>query len=119
VPKRSAGLLLYRWHEGRLEVFLVHPGGPFWARRNEGAWSIPKGGYVEHEDPPAAARSGFTASTDTHKARPAREDHRRRRSEHAGDEVPPARSDANRRAIQLPGSPRWDPGRENALGSSP
>jgi predicted NUDIX family NTP pyrophosphohydrolase len=39
----SAGLLLYRHHDGRLEALLVHPGGPFWRRRNEGAWSIPKG----------------------------------------------------------------------------
>jgi predicted NUDIX family NTP pyrophosphohydrolase len=56
----SAGLLLYRRREGTLEVLLVHPGGPLWARRDEGAWSIPKGEYVEgEEDPLAAARREF------------------------------------------------------------
>jgi predicted NUDIX family NTP pyrophosphohydrolase len=43
LSKESAGLLLHREHEGRREVLLVHPGGPFWSRRDEGAWSIPKG----------------------------------------------------------------------------
>ena len=43
MAKQSAGLLLYRVHEGALEVFLVHPGGPFWAKKDDGAWSIPKG----------------------------------------------------------------------------
>jgi len=51
VPKLSAGLLLYRTSRGVLEVMLVHMGGPFWERREEGAWSIPKG---EHEEPEAA-----------------------------------------------------------------
>jgi predicted NUDIX family NTP pyrophosphohydrolase len=49
MPKRSAGLLIYREASGRIEVFLVHPGGPFWARKDDGAWSIPKG---EFEDEP-------------------------------------------------------------------
>lgn len=52
---QSAGILLYRVREGRLEVLLVHPGGPFWARRDAGAWSIPKGELAEGEDPRAAA----------------------------------------------------------------
>ena len=56
MAKTSAGLLLYRWREGRLEVFLVHPGGPFWARKDEGAWSIPKGEFTAGEDPLLAAR---------------------------------------------------------------
>ena len=43
MPRTSAGLLLYRWQGDELEVFLVHPGGPFWARKDAGAWSIPKG----------------------------------------------------------------------------
>lgn len=43
MAKRSAGLLMYRWRNASLEVLLVHPGGPFWRRRDEGAWSIPKG----------------------------------------------------------------------------
>ncbi|MBT2324185.1 NUDIX domain-containing protein [Variovorax paradoxus] len=45
MPRRSAGLLMYRRHEGVLEVLLMHPGGPFWARRDDGAWSFPKGEY--------------------------------------------------------------------------
>jgi predicted NUDIX family NTP pyrophosphohydrolase len=55
-PKQSAGLLLFRRRAGSLEVLLVHPGGPFWARKDDGAWSIPKGEVDEHEDALAAAR---------------------------------------------------------------
>jgi predicted NUDIX family NTP pyrophosphohydrolase len=54
MPRRSAGILLYR-RNGALEVLLVHPGGPFWARKDLGAWSIPKGEYEEGEDPLATA----------------------------------------------------------------
>jgi predicted NUDIX family NTP pyrophosphohydrolase len=54
--KQSAGLLLFRRRAGALEVLLVHPGGPFWARKDDGAWSIPKGEIDEHEDALAAAR---------------------------------------------------------------
>ena len=50
MPKQSAGLLLYRIGVGGLEVLLVHPGGPFWARKDDGAWSIPKGEVEEGED---------------------------------------------------------------------
>ncbi|HET9385888.1 MAG TPA: NUDIX domain-containing protein [Gemmatimonadales bacterium] len=60
--KVSSGLLLYRNHHG-LEVFLVHPGGPFWAKKDEGAWSIPKGEFDPTEDPLAAARREFTEET--------------------------------------------------------
>jgi predicted NUDIX family NTP pyrophosphohydrolase len=56
---RSAGILLHRRRGERLEVLLVHPGGPFWARRDEGAWSIPKGEYSGEEDPLRAARREF------------------------------------------------------------
>jgi predicted NUDIX family NTP pyrophosphohydrolase len=56
---RSAGILLYRLRDGRPQVLLVHPGGPFWAGRDEGAWSIPKGEYAPDEDPEAAARREF------------------------------------------------------------
>jgi predicted NUDIX family NTP pyrophosphohydrolase len=56
---RSAGILLYRRRAGELEVLLVHPGGPVWARRDLGAWSIPKGEYEEPEDPLEAARREF------------------------------------------------------------
>lgn len=59
MPKTSAGLLLYRVIDGRLEVLLGHPGGPFWARKDDGAWSIPKGEYTD-EDPWRAARREFS-----------------------------------------------------------
>jgi len=55
--------LLYRHASDGLEVFLVHPGGPFWARRDEGAWSIPKGEFESGEDPLAAAQREFTEET--------------------------------------------------------
>ena len=63
MPKTSAGLLLYRLRDGALEVFLVHPGGPFWARKDDGAWSIPKGEFEPPEDPLDAARREFTEET--------------------------------------------------------
>jgi predicted NUDIX family NTP pyrophosphohydrolase len=63
MPKRSAGILLYRRNERGLEVFLVHPGGPFWARKDRGAWVIPKGEYTDSEDPLAAARREFKEET--------------------------------------------------------
>jgi predicted NUDIX family NTP pyrophosphohydrolase len=60
VAKRSAGILLYRRRDrGAPEVLLVHPGGPFWANRDLGAWSIPKGEHEEGEDPLACARREF------------------------------------------------------------
>jgi predicted NUDIX family NTP pyrophosphohydrolase len=61
--KKSAGLLLYRRREGKLEVFLVHPGGPFWAKKDVGAWSIPKGEHGPDEDPLTAACREFTEET--------------------------------------------------------
>jgi len=63
MPKQSAGLLMYRRRAGGLEVFLVHPGGPFWARKDQGAWSIPKGEYQPNEDPLVAARREFAEET--------------------------------------------------------
>ncbi|MEE1754739.1 NUDIX domain-containing protein [Streptomyces sp. SP18CS02] len=57
--KRSAGLLLFRTSNGRVEVLIAHMGGPFWAARDEGAWSIPKGEYEPDETPEAAARREF------------------------------------------------------------
>ena len=63
MPKRSAGLLLYRMTIGRPEVLLVHPGGPYWAKKDDGAWSIPKGEYSEGEEPLAAARREFEEET--------------------------------------------------------
>jgi predicted NUDIX family NTP pyrophosphohydrolase len=59
MPKQSAGLLMYRRRAGGLEVLLVHPGGPFWARKDQGAWSIPKGEHEPAEEPLAAARREF------------------------------------------------------------
>ncbi len=60
---RSAGVLLYRWREGTLEVLLVHPGGPYWQRRDDGAWSLPKGEFEASEAPDAAARREFREET--------------------------------------------------------
>jgi predicted NUDIX family NTP pyrophosphohydrolase len=59
VPKRSAGLLLYRRGRAGIELLIVHPGGPFWARKDDGAWSVPKGEYTEEEDPERAAVREF------------------------------------------------------------
>jgi predicted NUDIX family NTP pyrophosphohydrolase len=59
MPKLSAALLLYRVADGGVEVLIGHPGGPFWARKDEGAWSIPKGEYVDGEDPWSAAQREF------------------------------------------------------------
>jgi predicted NUDIX family NTP pyrophosphohydrolase len=61
--KRSAGLLLYRKHKGEIEVFLVHPGGPFWAKKDQGAWTVPKGEYETDEEPLAAAQREFQEET--------------------------------------------------------
>lgn len=63
MPKQSAGLLLYRRKAEALEVFLVHPGGPFWAHKDDGVWSIPKGEFGADEDPLDAARREFTEET--------------------------------------------------------
>ena len=63
MPKRSAGLILYRRRTSGIEVFLVHPGGPFWAKKDLASWSIPKGEYAEGEDPIAAAKREFHEET--------------------------------------------------------
>jgi predicted NUDIX family NTP pyrophosphohydrolase len=62
MPRQSAGLLLYR-RRGGLEVFLVHPGGPFWAKKDAHAWSIPKGEFAPGEDPLGAAKREFAEET--------------------------------------------------------
>ena len=59
MAKRSSGILLHRGTGAALEVLLVHPGGPFWAKKDAGAWSIPKGEYEEGDDPRAAALREF------------------------------------------------------------
>ena len=63
MAKKSAGLLLYRFRAAALEVFLVHPGGPFWAKKDAAAWSIPKGEFEEGEDPLTAAKREFQEET--------------------------------------------------------
>jgi predicted NUDIX family NTP pyrophosphohydrolase len=63
MPKRSAGLLIYRRKNHGTEVFLAHPGGPFWAKKDLNAWSIPKGEYGSEEDPLAAAKREFEEET--------------------------------------------------------
>ena len=59
MKKQSAGILLYKVTKGNLTVLLVHPGGPFWARKDAGAWSVPKGEFSDDEAPEAAARREF------------------------------------------------------------
>ncbi len=59
MPKQSAGLLIYRLDGSELHVLLVHPGGPFWAKKDDGAWFIPKGELTEGEAPLAGAYREF------------------------------------------------------------
>jgi len=61
--KRSAGLLMYCYRDSELEVLLVHPGGPYWAKKDDGIWSIPKGEYSDREDPFEAAKREFQEET--------------------------------------------------------
>ena len=63
MAKTSAGVLLYRRGGKSLEVFLVHPGGPFWAKKDDGAWSIPKGEFAEGQDPVEVAKREFQEET--------------------------------------------------------
>jgi predicted NUDIX family NTP pyrophosphohydrolase len=63
MPKRSAGLILFRRLAGEIQVLLVHPGGPYFARKDAGAWSIPKGEYTHGEDPEAVALREFEEET--------------------------------------------------------
>lgn len=62
MPKKSAGLLLYRHNQGSIEVLLVHPGGPFWRNKDDGGWTIPKGEF-DDEDPLEAAKREFKEET--------------------------------------------------------
>jgi predicted NUDIX family NTP pyrophosphohydrolase len=59
MPKKSAGLVMYRRRRGVVEVLLVHPGGPFWEKKDAGSWSIPKGEYMPGEDPLEVAKREF------------------------------------------------------------
>lgn len=63
MPKVSAGIIAYRWREKHPEVFLVHLGGPFWRKRDSGAWSIPKGEVLPDEEPIEAAGREFEEET--------------------------------------------------------
>ncbi|MGE5419548.1 MAG: NUDIX domain-containing protein [Chloroflexota bacterium] len=63
MPKQSAGILLYRQGTGGPEFFLVHPGGPFWAKKDLNSWSVPKGEFPEDEDPLSAAKREFEEET--------------------------------------------------------
>lgn len=63
MAKKSAGILLFRRKKNILEVFLVHPGGPFWAKKDDGAWSIPKGEFDDNEDGLKAAKREFKEET--------------------------------------------------------
>jgi predicted NUDIX family NTP pyrophosphohydrolase len=63
MPQHSAGILLYRVNGPVLEVLLVHPGGPYWAKKDDGAWTIPKGGYQPGEDAFSAAKREFAEET--------------------------------------------------------
>ncbi len=63
MPKKSAGILMYRTSSTGMKVFLIHPGGPFFKNKDDGAWSIPKGEIDEGEDPLAAAKREFEEET--------------------------------------------------------
>ena len=63
MAKLSSGLLMFRRINSGLEVFLVHPGGPLWKKKDSGAWSLPKGEYTEEEDPFLAAKREFEEET--------------------------------------------------------
>jgi len=63
IKKQSSGILLYRFRNDLLEVLLVHPGGPFWAKKDEAAWSIPKGEFEPGEDPLDAAKREIVEET--------------------------------------------------------
>lgn len=78
MPRTSAGLLMYRKRQGHIEVFLIHPGGPFWKNKDEGAWSIPKGEFTDESPLDAARRefreeTGFTTSGDFRALTPVRQ----------------------------------------------
>jgi predicted NUDIX family NTP pyrophosphohydrolase len=60
---QSGGILLFRFNDNKLEVMLVHPGGPFWTKKDDGSWSIPKGIFEEHESPLDAAKREFKEET--------------------------------------------------------
>ena len=68
MPEKSGGILMFRRKAAQPEFLLVHPGGPFWARKDRGAWSIPKGVYKDGEDPLSAAKREFHEETGAYAA---------------------------------------------------
>ena len=65
MAKSSAGILMYRFQGDQVEVFLAHPGGPYWAKKDKAAWTIPKGEFSAEEEPLAAAKREFEEETGT------------------------------------------------------
>ncbi len=63
MARHSAGILMYRRRAGQTEVLLIHPGGPFWSKKDDGAWSIPKGEFTDEELPLDAAKREFQEET--------------------------------------------------------
>jgi predicted NUDIX family NTP pyrophosphohydrolase len=63
MARQSAGILLYRFTDQQIQIFLVHPGGPFFRNKDEGSWSIPKGEFLDDEDPLDAAKREFAEET--------------------------------------------------------
>lgn len=63
MAKQSAGILLYRTNDHQLQIFLVHPGGPFYTNKDNGSWSVPKGEFLDEEDPLSAAKREFFEET--------------------------------------------------------
>jgi len=63
MAKQSAGILLYRFRDNQLQVFLIHPGGPFFSKKDNGSWSVPKGEFLDDENPLDAAKREFSEET--------------------------------------------------------
>lgn len=108
MPKSSAGLLLYRRHDRRLEVLLVHPGGPFWSKKDAGAWSIPKGEVQPQEDVLAAAvrevreETGFTVEGPFTDLRPVRQSGKIVHAWAAPYDADPATIESNTFSLEYP-----------------
>ena len=117
--RRSAGIVLYRVGDGGPEVLLVHPGGPFWAKKDLGAWSIPKGEYEPDEDPRACALREFEEETGTrlHADRAGRARRRGAEGRQGGDARGPRAATSTPRRCAATAS-RWSGRRARAAGRS-
>jgi predicted NUDIX family NTP pyrophosphohydrolase len=108
MAKQSAGILLYRNVNGSVEVFLVHPGGPFWARKDAGVWSIPKGEFFNGQDPLEAARrefheeTGFTVEGEFEPLRPVRQSGKTIYAWAVQGNIDPAAMHSNKFSIEWP-----------------